>query len=372
MPPHSRRIGILTGGGDCPGLNPVIRAVVKRCVSQLGWEVLGIRDSFQGLLAKPYDTVELDRDSVRGIVAKGGTILGTKNGANPFECKIPGPDGKVAFIDRSDDVVEAMRILELDGIIAIGGDGTLFTSKRLMVEKGVNIISVPKTIDNDIHGTDFTFGFHTAVEVATDAIDRLHSTAESHDRVMIIEVMGRDCGWIALHAGIAGGADVILLPEIPYDPQLVCDKLRRRQAKGRFFSIVVVAEGATELGAQAPVLEGEGPGGKKRRLGGAGQHAAELIEARTGLECRVTVLGHLQRGGIPLGYDRLLATRFGIGATVLAEQHRWGEMVALRGDTMIGVPIAECAGKLKKVDPVGEIVSAGRKLGIEFGGGEDD
>ncbi len=367
MRKRSKRIGILTGGGDCPGLNPVIRAVVKRSVTQLGWEVVGIEDSFQGLIDHPLRTVELDRDSVRGILAKGGTILGTKNGANPFACKMVDPDGSVRFVDRSDDAVEAVRILELDGIIAIGGDGTLHTSQRMM-ERGVNMISVPKTIDNDIAGTDVTFGFNTAVEVATDAIDRLHSTAESHDRVMVMELMGRDCGWIALHAGIAGGADVILLPEIPYDPQLVCDKIRRRQAKGRFFSIVVVAEGAKELGGDVAVVDGPGAGGRKRRLGGAGLRVADMIEERTGVECRVTVLGHLQRGGTPLGADRLLATRFGMGATVLAEQDRWGEMVALRGTEIVGVPIAECGGKLKTVPPDGEIVNAGRKLGIEFGG----
>lgn len=365
---NQRRIGILTGGGDCPGLNPVIRAVVKRGVSQLGWSVYGIEDSFAGLIELPYRAHELERDSVRGILTKGGTILGTRNGASPFHYAQRAHDGSTIYADRSADVVEAIRILQLEGLIAVGGDGTLGTSAKL-AQLGVNVVAVPKTIDNDIAGTEYTFGFHTAVEVATQAIDRLHSTAESHHRVMVIELMGRDCGWIALHAGIAGGADVILIPEIEYDLRRVCDKLRRREAAGRYDSIVVVAEGAKEQGQDAIVLEGAGGGLKKRRLGGAGAHVAAAIEARVGLETRVTVLGHLQRGGTPNGYDRLLATRYGMGAADLVERGEWGRMVSLQSDRIVGVPIADVAGRLKHVSVDGEIVGVARKLGIELGAG---
>lgn len=365
--PGKRRIGILTGGGDCPGLNPVIRAIVKRGVSQLSWEVVGIRDSFNGLLSSPPRIVNLSRDSVRGILTKGGTILGTTNRGHPFRFPVRNADGTVTEIDRSDELIEAMRILELEGLVTIGGDGTLEIAAQLM-EKGVDVVAVPKTIDNDIAGTEYTFGFNTAVEVCTDAIDRLHSTAESHDRVMVIEVMGRDCGWIALHAGIAGGADVIIIPEIPYDVRRVCDKVRRRQAAGRFFSIVVVAEGAVEQGGEQVLRASAAPGAIKPRLGGAADKLARQISDVTNLETRVTVLGHLQRGGTPTGYDRLLATRFGMGAADLVERGEWGKLVCLRSDRIVGVPINEVAGKLKTVNPDGDIVGAARKLGIEVGG----
>jgi 6-phosphofructokinase 1 len=368
LAPDKKRIGILTSGGDCPGLNPVIRAVVKRSVTQLGWEAIGIRDSFNGLLANPYRVSQLDRDAVRGILTKGGTILGTVNsGGNPFSFPMKNADGSITLVDRSDEVVEAVRILELSGLVVIGGDGSLAIAHRLM-QKGIAMVAVPKTIDNDIEATDYTFGFHTAVEVATEAIDRLHSTAESHDRVMVIELMGRDCGWIALHAGIAGGADVILLPEIPYDLQRVSDKVRRRQAAGRRFSIVVIAEGATMAGADPIVAEPAGPGGKKPRLGGAGAFLARALSEKSGIETRVTVLGHLQRGGTPSGFDRLLATRFGTGAVDLIERGQWGQMVTLRGTQILSVPISDVVGRLKRVDPNGQTVTSGRYLGIEFGG----
>lgn len=360
-----KRIGILTSGGDCPGLNPVIRAVVKRGVSQLGLEILGVRDSYNGFLTTPFRVVNLDRDSVRGILTKGGTILGTTNHGDPFAFPVKTPEG-TRYIDRSAEVVEAIRILELDGLIVVGGDGSLAIAHQFM-ERGVKLVGVPKTIDNDIDATDYTFGFHTAVEVATEAIDRLHSTAESHDRVMVIEVMGRDAGWIALHAGLAGGADAILIPEIPYDVGRVCDKVRRRQAAGRFFSIVVVAEGAVEAGAEQHLLE-DAEVGRMPRLGGAGAHVAKAISDRTGIETRVTVLGHLQRGGTPSGYDRLLATRFGYGAVELVEHEAWGKMVALRGTEIVTVDIKDVVGHNKRVDPNGQLVRAGRGLSVEFGG----
>ena len=360
-----KRIGILTGGGDCPGLNAVIRAAVKHGVTDLGWEMVGIHDSFNGLLSTPYDTVNLVRDSVRGILSKGGTILGTTNRGDPFAFPVRGPDGSVTMLDRSEELVEAMRILELQGLICIGGDGTMRIAHRL-AQIGVQVVGVPKTIDNDIEATDVTFGFNTAVQVAADAVDRLHSTAESHDRVMVAEVMGRDCGWIAVHSGISGGADVILIPEIPYDIQRVCDKLRRRQAAGRFFSILVVAEGAAPKGGEASYIGSENPGGMPR-LGGIGHRVAEEIHDRTQLDTRVTVLGHLLRGGTPSAFDRLLATRFGSAAVQLVNNDGWGRMVALRGDTISSVPLEDAIARVKRVDPQGEIVQTGRALGIEFG-----
>ncbi|MEQ8272150.1 MAG: ATP-dependent 6-phosphofructokinase [Deltaproteobacteria bacterium] len=364
--PKKKRVGVLTGGGDCPGLNAVIRAVVKTGVSDMGWEVLGVADAFNGLMSTPYDVHELNRDAVRGILRRGGTILGTTNRGDPFEFPVKQSDGSFCFEDRSDRLVEAMRILELEGLIVIGGDGTMRIAHRLMVEKGIKVVGVPKTIDNDIAATDVTFGFNTAVEVATDAIDRLHSTAESHDRVMIAEVMGRDCGWIAAYAGIGSGADVILIPEIPYDISKVCDKVRRRQAAGRFFSIVVVAEGALPIGGAQAYLDKQAAGGMPR-LGGAGALAAEAIAEASGLETRVTVLGHLLRGGRPSGYDRVLATRFGTAAMTFVEEGRWGQMVALKGSVIEGVAIEEAASGMKRVDPNGPLVESARHLGIEFG-----
>jgi ATP-dependent phosphofructokinase / diphosphate-dependent phosphofructokinase len=362
------RVGLLTGGGDCPGLNAVIRAVVKAGVSHFGFEIVGIRDSFNGLLSSPYEVQNMTRDSVRGILAKGGTILGTTNRGDPFAFPTPQPDGSKKLIDRSDELLEAMRILELDGLICVGGDGTLRISKKLS-DKGAKIIGVPKTIDNDIAATDVTFGFNTAVEVATEALDRLVSTAESHDRVMVVEVMGRDCGWIALHSGLAAGADAILIPEIPYEIQRVCDKVRRRQAAGRFFSIVVIAEGAFPAGGERAYLDARAQtAGGMPRLGGAGAIAADAIAQKTGLETRVTVLGHLLRGGTPSSYDRLLATRFGSAAVELVEQGRWGRMVALQGAVITSVPLGDAVSKEKRVDPEGELIEAGRRLGIEFGG----
>lgn len=366
MRTSKRRVGILTSGGDCPGLNAVIRAVVKRGVSQLNFEVYGIRDSFNGLLTSPYDVDNLVRDSVRGILTKGGTILGTTNRGDPFKFPMKNADGSIVYVDRSNEVVEAVRILELEGLIVAGGDGSLRIAQKF-TEKGLRFVAVPKTIDNDIASTDMTFGFQTAVEVATEAIDRLHSTAESHDRVMVVEVMGRNAGWIAAHAGIAGGADAILIPEIPYDIDRVADKVRRRAAAGRKFSIVVCAEGAVARGDKPVFIDEKNIGGMPR-YGGCSVGIAQAIEAKTGLEARVTVLGHLLRGGTPSGYDRLLATRFGAGAMNLVDEGRWGRMIALKGSTIDSVPIEEAVGRQKLVDPAGELVESGRQLGIEFGG----
>lgn len=360
MSPEHRKIGVLTGGGDAPGLNAVIRAVVKAGTNS-GMEVIGLEDSFDGLLDSTRSR-RLTPHDVTGILRLGGTILGTTNRGNPFE--YPTEGGKADYSDR---VVETFGQMGLDALVVIGGDGTLAIAHQLYL-KGIPVVGVPKTIDNDIVGTTSCFGFDTAVSFATDAIDRLHTTAQSHKRIMVVEVMGRYAGWIALHAGMAGGADVILVPEIPYDLQRVCDKVRRRQAAGRFFSIVVVAEGAMEAGQDQKLLDANTDGGKMPRLGGAGQHVAAEISRRTGIETRVTVLGHLQRGGTPTAYDRFLATRFGIGAVELTEAGRWGDMVALQGTEVVGVPIRDVIGKLKHVDPNGQVVGAARGLGIEFGG----
>ncbi len=328
-----KRIGLLTGGGDCPGLNGAIRAVVRRAVGGLGWEVMGFRNGWRGAITG--DTMELRTESVRGILHRGGTILGSSS-VNPYD------EGGVERI-RS-----ALSDLELEGIVAIGGEGTLGAAAQL-TEDGVPVIGIPKTIDNDLGGTDFCIGFHTAVQIATDAIDRLHSTAESHNRVMLVEVMGRSAGWIALHAGMAGGGDSILIPEHPFDLEKIAAHLRRRHARGRSFSIIVVAEGAIpEPGSLAlpeyPVDERGFP-----RFGGIAALLAPEIERLTGFETRVTVLGHVQRGGTPVAIDRILATRLGIAAADAAAAGTWGTMVGVRGDQMASVPLKEALAERRMV-----------------------
>lgn len=327
-------LGVLTGGGDCPGLNPVIRAVT-RCAIQAGLSVIGIRNGWKGLIEG--DTVSLDLRSVSGILPKGGTILGTSR-TNPFK--------------RPEDLArlrETVTRLHLDAIIAIGGEDTLGVAAKL-VKEGMKIVGVPKTIDNDLSMTDFTFGFDTAVNIAMEAIDRLHTTAESHHRIMVAEVMGRHAGWIATYAGIAGGADVILIPEEPVDLDAVCEIIKKRHARGKDFSIVVVAEGATLKNASAIVAEDQLDEFGHVRLGGIGHLLGKLIEERTGYETRVTVLGHLQRGGSPTAFDRVLGTRFGVKAVELALEGDFGKMVSLQGNKVVGVPIDEGTGTLKTVD----------------------
>jgi 6-phosphofructokinase 1 len=348
------RIGILTGGGDCPGLNAVIRAVVRTAIRDHDLEVLGIQLGFEGLLTK--SCFPLTHDTIRGILPKGGTLLRTTNRGNPFE--YPGGGGTE---DRSTQLLKNIKELGLDGIIAIGGDGTLKIAQRLF-EMGIPMIAVPKTIDNDLAATDFTFGFMTAVVVATDAVDRLHTTAESHDRVMVLEVMGRNCGWIALHAGIAGGADIILIPEIPYRPDAIVASIRARQAEGSPFDIVVVAEGAKRVGGEERYIDR-----RSRRLGGIAYQVADDIAREINLEIRVTVLGHIQRGGSPIPFDRVLATRFGKAAADLIAQGDFGKMVALRGERIVAVPIKDAVSNPKYVDPDGELVATARSLGISFG-----
>ena len=328
-----KRIGVLTGGGDCPGLNGAIRAVVRSAIGGMGWEVVGFRNGWRGVMDR--DVLELSTESVRGILHRGGTILGS-SGANPYH---------EGGIDR---VRATLHDLDVDGVIAIGGEGTLGAAAQL-TEDEIPVIGIPKTIDNDLSGTDYCIGFHTAVQIATDAIDRLHSTAESHNRVMLVEVMGRSAGWIALYAGTAGGGDAILIPEKPFDLEDVTTHLRRRHSRGRSFSIVVVAEGAvpkpgTLTLPEYPVDERGFP-----RFGGISAVLAPEIEQMTGFETRVTVLGHVQRGGTPVANDRILATRFGIAAVDTAARGEWGTMVAATGNEITTVPLKEAIAEVRRV-----------------------
>ena len=358
------RIAVNTGGGDAPGLNAVIRAVVLSALNR-GWEVVGIRRGYEGLLDDDPDGVfELGAAQVRGITHQGGTILGTTNRGNPLEWPVERPDGSVARVDRSDEILGALASRGVHALVAIGGDGSLRIAHAL-AEKGLNVVGVPKTIDNDLACTQVTFGFHTAVQTATDAIDRLHSTAEAHRRTMVVELMGRHAGWIALLAGVAGTADVILIPEIPYDLDRVCEKIDRRyDDKGRGFAIVVAAEGAFPRDGR-PVYEERASG--EKRYGGVAEKLAAQIHEKTGRETRSLVLGHLQRGGGPVAYDRALGLRFGSAAVELVAQGRFGHMVALDPPEILAVPLAEAVEELKMVPAEGDIVQTARSLGVSFG-----
>jgi 6-phosphofructokinase 1 len=331
------RIGMLTGGGDCPGLNAVIRAVVRKGEGVYGDQVIGFRHGWRGVL--DGETVELTIGTTRGLIHRGGTILGTSR-TNPFQFD----DG----VARALDTLARERV---DALVAIGGEDTLGVAARLADEADVAVVGVPKTIDNDLAATDFTFGFQTAVQIATDAIDRLHTTAESHDRVMVVEVMGRHAGWIAIHSGMAGGADVVLVPEVPFDIAEVCARIEHRHRHGANFSIVVVAEGAVPREGTLILQSGEKDAFGHVRLGGISNVVTEEIERRTGFETRVTILGHVLRGGTPTAYDRILATRFGIAAIDAVHDGDFGMMVALRGERIDRVPIADAVRELKTVDP---------------------
>lgn len=357
------RIALSTGGGDAPGLNAVIRTAVLGAMSR-GWEVLGVKRGFAGLLGED-DVVSLTRDSVRGIAHLGGTILRTTNRGNPFKWPRKKSDGTFEEVDRSDELITNARQMGIDAMIAIGGDGTLGIADRL-ADKGLKLVGVPKTIDNDVAGTITTFGFDTAVSIALEAIDRLHTTAESHDRVIVIEVMGRHAGFIALHAGLAGTADVILIPEIPYDLDKVCEKIAARDRAGRHFSIVVIAEGAYAIGAAAATLGPSLPG-QDRRVGGIAGRLAYELQQRTAKETRSLVLGHLQRGGVPTGYDRLLATRFGGAAVRAIEDQKWGHMVALQSPHIVTIPIKEALREVKRVELNHDVIRTAREAGISFG-----
>jgi 6-phosphofructokinase 1 len=353
------RIAISTGGGDAPGLNAVIRAAVLTAVHR-GWECFGVKRGFGSLLGEG-ELVPLGPTEVRGITHLGGTILGTSNRGNPLQWRVQRPDGSWDERDRSEELLASFRAHRLDALIAIGGEGTLGIVLGLW-KKGLPVVGVPKTIDNDVGGTAATFGFDTAVATATDAIDKVHSTAESHERVMVVEVMGRHAGFIALNSGIAGSADVILIPEIPFDIDKVCDKIRRREAEGRHFSVVVVSEGAVPKGGAVSLIDPE-----HERLGGIGDKVAHSIEAMTGKETRTLVLGHLQRGGGPTTFDRLLALRFGAAAVRLIADRRFGMMVALQPPSIVPVPLEEALAKPRRVALDSDTITTARDLGISFG-----
>lgn len=357
-----KRVGILTGGGDAPGLNAVIRAFVKRAVGQLNWHVVGIEDSFNGLMSDPHRVQKLTPKSCQGLLHRGGTILGTTNRGDPFAYLMPNGEVK----DLSKRIADGVLRERLDGLVVIGGDGTQAIGLRLMSARGIPVVGVPKTIDNDLSSTDVTFGFQSAVDVATEALDRLHTTGESHDRVMFLEVMGRDAGHIALTAGIAGGADVILIPEIPYVPKRVAEKIETRRRRGRPFSIVVVAEGALPVGHETLTTRQ-----RKEILskeGGAAAIAMRALCGEVSSEMRSTVLGHLQRGGSPCAFDRVLATRFGAHAVDLVANDLWGSMVCIRDGAMSHVSIEDAVETYRLVDPAGELVTAAQHVGVEFGG----
>lgn len=357
------RIGILTGGGDCSGLNPVIRAVVKTAINRYHWDVLGIEDGFEGLIL-PDKVRRLDLGDVRGILHRGGTILGTTNRVDPFHYEMKG-GGQVLSADVSEQVIARVKALEIDALVVCGGDGTLRITHEL-IERGLGAVAVPKTIDNDLQGTAVTFGFDTAVNTAMDALDKLHSTAESHHRVIILEVMGRDAGWIALNSGIAGGADVILIPEIPYELDTVISHIEKRSSRGARFSLVVAAEGACPVGGEMTYQTDEDAGGS-RRLGGIGQALATQIKGSFAGEVRVTVLGHLQRGGTPSAFDRLLASRFGALAVHSIAQGKLGHMVALQNDRIVAIPIVEAVGRQKLVPLDSDVLLTALGLDICLG-----
>jgi ATP-dependent phosphofructokinase / diphosphate-dependent phosphofructokinase len=358
-----KRIAISTGGGDAPGLNAVIRGVVLSA-KKLGWDVIGIKRGYEGLL-DIRQTVELTEEIVRDITTLGGTIIGTTNRGNPFEYPVKQPDGTYQVVNRSSEVLENFKKLKLDCLIAVGGDGSLKIAEKLY-ELGMPIVGVPKTIDNDLASTVITFGFDTAVSSATEALDKLHSTAESHQRVMVVEVMGRYAGWIALNSGVSSAANIILIPEIPYDIEKVCQKIMEREARGLEYSIVVVAEGARPIGGHM-IFAAAKEAGREIRLGGISSILMQDIEQRTGKETRSLVLGHLQRGGGPTTFDRLIALRFGAAAVRAIADGKIGYMVALNPPTVSFVPIAEAVAHMKTVPLDCDTIITARSLGICLG-----
>jgi ATP-dependent phosphofructokinase / diphosphate-dependent phosphofructokinase len=358
----SQKIAVVTGGGDCPGLNAVIRATAKSARTR-GWQAIGILGGYEGLLT-PQRTLPLEGATLHGLLVRGGTILGTANQGR-FSAKVGHGQLRQLPRDLLDDTKRGCEELGISGVVSIGGDGSLSIAQQLF-EHGIPIVGVPKTIDNDLDCTVMTFGFDSAVACATDAIDRLHSTAESHNRVMVLEVMGRYAGWIALYAGIAGGADVILIPEIPYSYESVVRKIQQREDAGKRFSIVVVAEGAKPAGGDY-VTSTSAPAEREARLGGIGQQVAAEIQQRTGKETRCVVLGHLQRGGSPTNFDRALCTAFGAKAVELIAEQKFGRMVTYTGHSIDSVPIAEATGRLRTVPLDGGFVSSARALGISLG-----
>ncbi|MBP1745133.1 MAG: 6-phosphofructokinase [Firmicutes bacterium] len=359
-----RNIGILTGGGDCPGLNAVIRATYKTLKDSCDCRIIGIRDGYDGLI---FDNCEeITPEMARGILAKGGTILGTSNKGNPLQYPVEQADGTIQFVDYSDRIMETYNKYELEGIIIIGGEGSMYIADTLS-RKGIKYVGVPKTIDNDIYGTDLTFGFNTAVQLATDAIDRIHTTAESHHRVMIVETMGRDSGFIALYSGIAGGGDVILIPEIPYSMDAIVKKLKERYDIGKKFSIMVVSEGAKPIGGEVFGKENKKNIYDRIKLGGIGMKLADEIEKLTGFETRATVLGYLQRGGTPTSYDRILATRYGCAAARAFLEGKFGNMVALDGNDIVLRNVSENAGRKRLIELDSPLIKDAKSIGICLG-----
>lgn len=358
-----KKIGILTAGGDCPGLNAVIRGVAKALITKGDMMVYGIEDGYAGLLERRV--CPLTWNSVSNILTRGGTILGSDNKTNPFRHPVK-INETLHFEDRSQEVIDYVREIELDTIVAIGGDGTMAITNGFC-QKGIPVVGVPKTIDNDIMGTDFTFGYDTAMTTAAEAIDKIHTTAQSHHRVMIVEIMGRYAGWLALGAGIAAGADIILIPEIPYDLEKIIASVVDRSKRGKRFSIIAVAEGAKPRDGQMVVSRKVLDSAEPIRLGGIGNKLAVEIEDQTGLESRVTVLGHLQRGGTPTPFDRVLSSRFGVAAAELVAANDFGKMVALQGAEITSIPISEVAGKIRTVPLDSDLIHVARMVGTSLG-----
>jgi len=357
-------VGILTAGGDCPGLNAVLRAFVRTSARTATWKILGIPDGYEGLVNDaPFRT--LDGDAVRGILPRGGTILGTSNRCNPFAVRHT-VDGELTVTDESEKAVAKLRAHDVDVLVVVGGDGSLGVGLQLQRQYSIPVVGIPKTIDNDLSSTDITFGFDTAVATATDALDKLHSTAESHHRVMILEVMGRNAGWIALESGLAGGADIIVIPEIPFRVERIAEAILERGRRGIHFSMLVAAEGARPVGGEPILAQRVGPDGYPR-LGGIGAWLVEQLSQHVGYEVRATVLGHLQRGGSPSPFDRVLASRLGAHAALLVGAGDFGKMVGVRGLEIVPVPIEHAVGVQKLVPPCGERVMTARHLGIAFG-----
>lgn len=359
-----QRIGILTGGGDCPGLNGVIRAVTKTAQHRFGMEVVGIRNGFGGLVRKEWGLLE--DHHVSGILHRGGTILGTTNRDNPFRFPVAGEQGPARYEDLSGEAVANLEAMGAEALVVVGGDGSLSIALEFF-RMGVPVVGIPKTIDNDLMATDVTFGYDTALHTATDAIDKLHTTAESHHRAMLLEVMGRNSGWIALEAGLAGGADVVLIPEIPFTYENILEKIHQRRSRGKKFSIIVVAEGARNPQGEQVYRQRGG----RRRLGGIGEEVATEIEERSAMEARVTVLGHLQRGGTPSPFDRILATRFGVKAVEMVMAGEFGRMACLKTPFIRSVPLEEAVAQQKTVPPGGELVRFARSVGTAFGDGKE-
>ncbi|WP_424244928.1 6-phosphofructokinase 1 [Elusimicrobium posterum] len=358
-----KKIGILTAGGDCPGLNAVVRAVSKNALLH-GIEVLGFKNGFDGVVKNEF--INIDNMTVSGILTQGGTILGTSNIANPFSYTLEPYGTPKNPVNLSQQAMDNFKNNGLDALVTIGGDGTLSMSQQF-IELGMPIVGVPKTIDNDLSATDQTFGFDSALAIATDAVDKIHTTAQSHHRVMIVETMGRYAGWIALRAGIAGGGDIILIPEIPYNEDAIIEAIEERKAKGKNFSIIVAAEGAKNEQGEMTVSRTIEGSTDAIRLGGIGEHIRRMVEERCRTESRVVVLGHLQRGGIPTAYDRLLSTRYGTKAVDLILEGKTGHMVSLKGTEITSVPIKDAVAKLKTVDPHGQEVQTALKVGTSFG-----